>query len=159
MYTPKLKNCLVVLVAAAFLFGLLGAQETNAVMKTANLTASATVLPYLQFNLLFQVSEITITEEDIQRGYLDLRSASLLELKTNSNQGYHLSFEGSLWPFKEVQIQGLTNPVRLHSGHSLVHQPSARGKVIMNLDYRFILSGETKPGSYSWPLLISIHPI
>jgi hypothetical protein len=145
--------------SAVFILTFLGVKEAIANMRTANLTASVTVLPYFQFNLLSQVSEITITEEDIQRGYLDVPSASLLELKTNSHQGYLLSFEGSLWPFKEVQIQGLVNPVRLHSGHSLVHQPSARGKVTVNLDYRFILSGETKPGSYSWPLLISVHPI
>jgi hypothetical protein len=163
LYPPPLKNCLVCLIgllAAVFLLTFLGVKETYANMRTASLTASVTVLPYFQFNLLSQVSEITITEEDIQRGYLDVRSASLLELKTNSHQGYLLSFEGSLWPFKEVQIQGLANhPVRLDSGHSLVHQPSARGKVTMNLDYRFILSGEAKPGSYSWPLLISVHPI
>jgi hypothetical protein len=162
LYPPKLKNCLiclVVLIAAVFLFAFLGAQETYANMRTANLNVSVRVLPYFQLNLLSQVSEITITQEDIQRGYLEVRSASLLELKTNSDQGYLLSFEGSLWPFKEVQIQGLANPVRLNSGQALVHQPSARGKVTMNLDYRFILSEETKPGSYSWPLLISVHPI
>jgi len=160
MYPPKEKKCRIwfaALVAALFLAISLGTQETYAVTSTAKLTVSARVLPYLQFNLLSQMSEITITEADIQRGYLDVRSASRLELKTNSTAGYLLAFEGSLWPFKEVQIQGLANPVQLHSGQAFVHQPSVKGKVTMDLSYRFILSEDTKPGSYSWPISISVQ--
>jgi hypothetical protein len=162
MYPPKLKKsivCFAALIAAWFLMAFLSASETSAVMKTASLTVSARVLPYLQFNLLSQVSEITITEEDILKGYLDVRSASRLELKTNSTNGYMLAFEGSLWPFKEVQIQGLASPVQIKPGHALVHQPSVRGKVFMDLSYRFILSETIQAGSYSWPLSISVLPM
>ncbi len=162
MYPPKLKRCSIgfaALVAAWFLMAFLSAQETYAVMRTARLTVSARVLPYLQFNLLSQASEITITVTDVQRGYLDVHSASRLELKTNSTNGYMINFEGSIWPFKEVQIQGLANPVQLTSGHAFVHQPSVRGKVYVDLSYRFILTEDTKPGSYSWPLSISVDPI
>jgi hypothetical protein len=162
MYPPRLKKfyvCFAALVAALFLAISLGPQETYAVMRTAKLTVSARVIAYLQFNLLSQVSEITITEEDIQRGYLDVRSASRLVLKTNSNAGYMMTFEGNLWPFKEVQIQGLSNPVQLNSGHVIVHQPSNKGQWTVDLSYRFILSEDTKPGSYSWPLSLSVLPM
>ncbi len=162
MYPPKLKRCSIgfaALVAAWFLMAFLSAQETYAVMRTAKLTVSARVLPYLQFNLLSQVSEITVTEEDVKRGYLEVRSASRLVLKTNSNAGYMMTFEGNLWPFKEVQIQGLSNPVQLNSGHVIVHQPSNKGQWTVDLSYRFLLSVDTKPGSYSWPLSLTVLPI
>ena len=160
MYPPKLKKfhvCFAALVAALFLAISLGTQETYAATNTASLTVSARVLPYLQFKVLSQTSEITITEVDIQRGYLDVSSASHLQVKTNSTAGYLLSFEGALWPFKGVQIQGLANPVQLTSGYAVVQQPSAKGTWTMDLSYRFILSGDTKPGSYSWPLSISVQ--
>ncbi|OGP49372.1 MAG: hypothetical protein A2Y79_09610 [Deltaproteobacteria bacterium RBG_13_43_22] len=161
MCPPKLKWCGVGVAAfaAALVFHLfLSAQETFAVIKTARLTVSSRVLPYIQVNLISQVSEIQITEADIQRGYLDVPSASRLEVKTNSPSGYMLAFEGSLWPFKEVRIQGLASPLQLNSGQAVVFQPSVKGKVSMNLSYRFILSENTQPGSYAWPLSISVHP-
>jgi hypothetical protein len=157
MYPPKLRSCVAALVAAVFFTAFLGVQETYAVTSTAKLTVSVRVLPYLQFNLLSQVSEITVTEADIQRGYLDVRSASRLELKTNSTAGYLLAFEGTLWPFQAIQVQGLANPLQLNSGNAVVHQPSVKGKVTMDLSYRFILSPDTQPGSYAWPLSISVQ--
>jgi hypothetical protein len=162
MYPPKWKSCRIwfaALVAALFLALFLGAQETNAAIRTAKLTVTAYVIPYVQLKLLSQVSEIAITKADIQRGYLDVPSGSRLELKTNSHLGYLLTFDSSLWLFKEVQVQGLINPVVLISGHAVVHQPSAKGTWTMDLSYRFILSEETKPGSYPWPLSLSVLPM
>jgi len=162
MYPPKMKKYhfyFAALVATLFFTAFLGAQETCAATRTAKLAVTARVIPYLQFKLISQVSEITVTEADIQKGYLDVRSASRLELKTNSTNGYTLAFDGSLWPFKEVQIQGLSNPLQLNSGQAVVHQPSVRGKMIMDLSYRFVLSEDTKTGSYSWPLSLTVLPI
>lgn len=162
MCPPKLNKCVVcfaALVTGLFLIPFMGARECGAVTRTASLNVSARVLPYLQFNLLSQTSEINVTEEDIQRGYVEVPSASRLEVKTNSKQGYMLSFEGNFLPFKEVHILGLANPVSLNSGQTLVHQPSVPGKVYMDLSYRFILTQNTQPGFYSWPLSISVLPM
>jgi hypothetical protein len=162
MYPPKRKRSRIVLL---FLVPVLvlafppGVPKTWAGTCTAILKASVRVLPYLKFNLLSQVSELTITEEDVKRGYLDVRSGSRLEVKTNSTNGYMMVFDGNPSPFKEVQILGLANPVFLISGHGMVYQPSSRGKVFMDLGYRFILSQNTQPGSYPWPLSLSVHPI
>jgi hypothetical protein len=161
MYPPKLKKRTVIftaLMTGFFLIAILGAKESGAVIRTAKLTVSARVIPYLQYNLISQISEITVTEEDIQRGYIEVRSGSRLEVKTNNPAGYMLAFEGSLWPFIEVQVLGLANPVYLHSGNAIAYQPSVKGKVFMDLSYRFILSENTRPGPYSWPLSISVHP-
>ena len=161
MYLPVLKRCPVgfaVLAGLMVIAFCLSVSETSAVMRTAKLTVSTRVLPYFQVNLLSQVPEIQITEADIQRGYLDVRSASRLTVKTNSNNGYMVAFEGTLWPFKEIQIQGLASPVQLNSGHAVVYQPSVKGNVFMELSYRFILSDNTQPGSYAWPLSISVQP-
>lgn len=160
MYPPKLKSGYVTVLAAALVFAItLGAQESCAATRTASLNVSVRVLPYLQLRPISQVSEITITEGDIKRGYLEVRSGSRLEVKTNSTVGYMLTFDGSLWPFKEVQIQGLANTVQLNSGRVVVYQPSIKGKWTVDLSYRFIFTENTQPGSYSWPLSISILPI
>jgi hypothetical protein len=160
MYPPKKKRSrflLIALGAALCLNILWGVQEISAVTKTALVRVSAQVIPYVQIKFLSQPSQITLTEEDIERGFMDVSSASRLEVRTNSNLGYMIAFEGNLSPFSAIQIQGLSNPVQMISNYTSVSQPSVKGTTIYTLSYRFILSPNSQPGTYNWPLTVSIQ--
>ncbi|MEW6186416.1 MAG: hypothetical protein AB1585_11845 [Thermodesulfobacteriota bacterium] len=160
MYPPKVKKSrtfCTFIGAVLFLNIFLCVQEIGAVTKTALINVTVRVMAYIQVKSLSQLSEFTISEEDIRRGYIDLISASRLVVKTNSNDGYVFTFEGNLGTIKEVQVQGLASPVQLVSGSASVSQPSIRGTTSFNLSYRFILSENTRPGIYAWPIAISIQ--
>jgi len=75
--------------------------------------------------------------------------------------GYLLVFDGAnghLRPFNDIQVKGLENDVQISPGGGWIPQPYARGAVTMELSYRFILSKDVQPGTYAWPLTVSVRP-
>jgi len=162
MYCPKLKGwvvCLAVFATALFLIYCPVAQETYA-DTVPKINVKVKVSHRVHLKVIYQLPQITITEEDIQRGFIDVPSASRLEVTNTNPAGYLLAFEGTLGPFKEVHIQGLANPAQLNSGNAFILQPYTRkSRRTMELSYRCLLSEDTKPGSYSWPFSISAQTL
>ena len=157
----KLQRMLLTAAMAACLslVSLPGGNIVHAESSGAKLTVTARVMAHSNLKVLFQVREITITNADIKKGYIDLKMASRIETRSNSPAGYLLNFEGMSWPFKHIEIYGLANEVLITTGSSFVHQPAARGPNTVDLSYRFVLSEDAKPGTYAWPLTLSTQPV
>ncbi len=124
----------------------------------STMTVSATVLPYSDLKVIGQPSELIVTNADIARGYVDVPIPTKIEIKNNVLSGYLLAFEGLAEPFKEVQIRGLGRDVYINSSSGWVAQPYSQGTVTLELNYRFVLSKRPQPGTYAWPLTISVIP-
>lgn len=137
--------------------------ETEAEAATrssgAQLRVSATVLPFANLKVHNQSSILIITEGDIARGYVDVTGGSSIEVRSNSRDGYFLSFECFDSTFKEVQVDGLGKSALLGSGTGLVPMPMQGKLVRVELNYRFVLSDDVKPGAYPWPLMLSVIPM
>jgi hypothetical protein len=163
MFPPKLKSYfinyfLLVLLLSSSLFPFVN--QSLADTSSPKITVKAVVSPRLHLKVLYQLPEITIAKPDIQRGFMELPSASRLEVESNNPGGYLLAFQGSLGPFKEVHIKGLDNPVQLESGNAFILQPYTRNSSItIELSYKGILNDKVTPGTYSWPFSISAQPI
>lgn len=128
---------------------------------SATIAVTAAVSPRATMRVLRQNPVVVVTEVDVARGYVDVREASTIEVSGNSPAGYVLMFESLGGPpgtFGEVDVRGLGRQVQLSAGGGWVVQPSVRGTVTMELSYRFALGKEARPGSYRWPLSVSILP-
>jgi len=123
------------------------------------ITVSATVLPRTTLQVIKQPQELIVTNSDISRGYVEVKSAARIEIKSNSYAGYLLVFEGLSLPFKEVYVQGLGTDVRISHEAAWVPLPYTPGSVTMDLSFRFILTKEANPGTYQWPLVISARQL
>lgn len=126
---------------------------------SAQLKVSATVLPYTSLNVSNRARTVEITESDISRGYVDIRAASSVEVSTNTREGYYLSFECFDSSFRQVRVDGLGRATTIASGSGIVPMPHSGKVVRMELSYRFILAENAKPGSYPWPMTISVMPM
>lgn len=160
------KKLLAAAVAAVLSFAAIPASASAADVAeakgfpAAKLTVTATVLPHTDFRVMRQAAEIVITNADIDRGYVDASNASLIQVKNNSPSGYLLVFEGAGSGFREVHVKGLGRNIVISSGNGWVAQPYAgKTPVVMELSYRFLLADGLQPGTYSWPLAISINPL
>lgn len=125
---------------------------------SAAITVTATVEARSIIKVVRQPSEVVVTNNDTLRGYVDVPEPSRIEIRSNSRSGYLLSFEGLGEPFKEVHISGLGRDVQITSGNGWIARPYSRGTVTAEISYRFILSEGAQPGSYAWPLTISVIP-
>lgn len=137
------------------------AESTGA--SKARVTVTAMVLAHSSIKFLYQAPELVVTNSDISRGYIEIPAASRIELKNNNPNGYMLVFEGTNGQvnlLKEINVQGLGRELQIdvHGGW-IVLPNEGLAPVTKELSYRFVLSENAQPGSYMWPLTLSVRPM
>ncbi|NJD63579.1 MAG: hypothetical protein FIA93_12785 [Deltaproteobacteria bacterium] len=155
------------LVAVLSMTNAAGAQEipstrSGSASGSARITVTATVPARATVKVLHQRPEVVITNADIARGYVDLPSASRIEIRNNSHAGYLLIFEGMEGPFPmfdQVLVKGLGTEIQIGPGGGWIPRPHVRGTVTMELSYRFVLAKHARPGAYAWPFAITTRPL
>lgn len=129
--------------------------EDSAAGNKETLFVSANVLPKLSQTTFRQPTGLTITQQDISTGYIDIEAGTELHVTSNDPNGYFLNFyfEGPVIQATDVNVNGRT--VLVQAGAGLIHQPfpGISGETV-EITYRLYLSPETNPGSYPWPLTV-----
>lgn len=148
------------LIALLSLSTLTSHDRVDAKQLTTQMGVSTTVLAFAKLHVLQQHSGLSITRNDINRGFIDVPSASHLEIRSNSRDGYQLVVESLAELFKAVQIQGLGGDIELGpEGGTIVQRYPGKSAATMKLSYRFILPSDVRPGNYAWPLALSVRPL
>ena len=117
---------------------------------------SASIQPMISQEVVRQERNLTITQEDVKSGYVDVPAATVLQVKTNSRDGYYLIFEFSPELAKEAWIMDQNRTTVLANTIGTAHQssPGLSGEV-KELSYRFILQPDTEPGLYAMPIQVA----
>lgn len=129
---------------------------------TAQIRVSATILPRVSLRVLYQQPVLTIRPEDVARGFVEAAAASRIAVQDNSPKGYLLVFErtgGPERPVERVSIRGLGTEIEVDPEGGFVARPHAAGPLSAELTYRFSLSPDARPGTYPWPLSLSVRPL
>ncbi len=120
-----------------------------------SITINAIVLPRIFQSIIHQEPILNIKDEDIERGFVEVLSGTILQVKTNHRSGYMLYFEVWNEIFKEIIVMERGRATVLTSNGGLVHQPYSGNNIeIKNFSYRFYLREGVKPGTYSWPISV-----
>lgn len=123
--------------------------------NSATVMVSATVMARVSHSITHQEKMITITKEDIQKGYIEILSAMILQIKTNQRNGYVLWFEGGNELFKEIWVIDKGRIVVLPPSGGVIHQPYSGSPIeIKELSFRFNLKEDTQPGHYPFPFIV-----
>ena len=110
--------------------------------------------------LVQQPSEITITNADIARGYVEIPSASQLRVTSNNPAGYIVAFFNRLAIFTSVRISSAGGSADLGSDGGAIIERGRHGRdMLLNLSYRFNLAPQVEPGTYAWPLALRARPL
>jgi hypothetical protein len=120
----------------------------------ATITVSANVMASISQTVFHQESKLNVTEEDVKRGFIEINSATILQVKTNERRGYVLFFEGGNDIIKEVWVKDKVRTIVLSSNGGLVHQPYSGNLELKDLSYKLLLKENIQPGLYSWPLRV-----
>lgn len=128
--------------------------------RSKPMEVSVKVKPHFSIKVKYQVQSISISQEDISRGYIDVPQATGIAIRDTSRSGFLLIFEGLEKPFKSMSIRGLPNAgeVLITSKHALIHQQNRKTSLDLDLSYRFYLSEDAKAGTYTWPITITLQP-
>ncbi len=123
-------------------------------------SVGATVRPVATLNTLLAQREIQLSPQDIARGVIDLPFAMQVEIRSNSPQGYVLNVQSRAALFTRAQISGLDSMIEVGpDGGSIVQRWQRQRVMRVSMGYRFYLMPGLTPGSYPWPLQLSVTPL
>ena len=151
------------LVAALSMSNLIsGVPEAHAASTGFSTTIKiyARVLERTTMDVISQARELVITKSDIRRGYVDVSLASRVNVKTNNPAGYMLAFEiaeGTNGVFRGINVRLGGKEIQIPQRGGWIPQPFVRGGSVLDISYRFALSENAQPGTYSWPIMISVN--
>lgn len=149
-----------VVVGAAFLG--LAAGSSVAGATESKLVVTATVLKHASLQMVSQPGSVSVTTADIARGYVDVPATAQITVKSNTQDGYLLTFASQGDFFRHAMVKGLGSDVQLGpEGGGVAQKASGRGMTRTELDlgFRFVLSASAQQGVYAWPMRVSVTPL
>ena len=123
--------------------------------QSARFAVRVSMLPVARVRVVEQHESVTVTAADAAVGYVDVRAGTHVELQGGG--GCLVSFSPLLPWTSSATIRGLAGEVALDAaGGSFAAPAPSGGHVALALDYRFRLSDGIGPGTYPWPVGITI---
>lgn len=112
----------------------------------------------LHMRILEQPRQLEVTAEDLARGFVVARG--LVEVLSTHRQGYQVHARLASGPFVEADLRGLERPVRTGGDGARVAMPSMVGQprpAPYPVEYRLRLAPGTAPGTYAFPVALSVE--
>lgn len=130
----------------------------HAAQRSAAMQVSVTVVASAKLQTSYQAKQIEISAADVARGQVEVSAASRFSVLTNKGAGYSIQLDPVGHVFESVHVDGLGNAVQLGAdGGAIVQRGSQASTLAHELSFRFILHPDTRPGTYTWPLLLSVR--
>lgn len=123
-------------------------------------TVSAVVQRHASIRVTAPAS-ITVSEEDIARGYVDIAAPVDVTVQSNAPQGYALAFERQGDQVRQAHVQGPGGALLAAAGAAIAVRPApGRGLWRERVQWRlrFDLARGARAGQHPWPLRISMLP-
>ena len=146
---------------ALFAAALAATTAPSAGESQTTLTVTATILKHASLKVLAQPAAVTVTTDDVARGYVDVPRGVVFAIRSNTD-GFLLSFDGNADFVRQIKVHGLGSEVQMSGAGGVISQPSSgRGMRATTLDlgFRFELASSTPAGVYAWPVRLSILPL
>jgi hypothetical protein len=131
-----------------------GTARAATASKATQIRVSASVGPYVRLDVLQQPS-LTITAEDIQRGYVDVPAGTSLGTRTNDRYGFVFNFSSRSNVFERVSVTGIGGTMEIGSAGGSIRVAFTGPESAAQVSYRFYLAPGVQSGNYPWPLQIS----
>ena len=99
---------------------------------------------------------IEITPEDVERGWLETESASVLSIRSNKRAGYRLAFSPTAPWVAGLDVEGLDAPLSVGpEGASVGFAYRGTRPHSYELRYRIHLTPDVVPGTYPLPVSVA----
>jgi len=143
----------VILAVALWNAGAAGRAEARS--DRAALRVHARVAPVVRWDVRRQADSVRVTRADIERGFVLVPAATVVEVRTNLRGGLTLDVTADDWVEQVwMTVEGRT--VEISGGRGLARLPCPEGlrPQRREIGYRLFLREDMEPGLYPWPLRI-----
>lgn len=149
--------CMILL--CLFFAGIFASMATAASPPGAPAAVWAIGLPNGYVIMEYQAQAVHVTVEDAARGIVEVRGGSRLVINTHASSRYAVNFVNRSTAFRPTGIDGMGDIADLGPKGGSVTQQAAAGRHTIALDYRFALAPGTPPGTYPWPLVLTVRGV
>lgn len=130
----------------------------QAAQSSAAMQVSVRVVASAKLQTSYQAKQIEISAADVARGRVEAPAASRFSVLTHKGAAYSIQLDPVGHVFESVHVDGLGNAVQLGAnGGAIVQRGPQATNLTHELSFRFILHPDTLPGTYPWPLLLSVR--
>jgi hypothetical protein len=132
------------------------AEGTAPTRASQHLDFKIVIPEVLRLNFLNQTRTLTVTAEDVERGFVEIVAGTNVEIVSNARSGFQLHFRLQVPEFTEAEVRGLhQNIVVGAEGASLANRERHAIRTHYELSYRFKIPANMHTGVYPFPLHIS----
>jgi len=136
------------------------APAVHAAPQRGQIAVTAIVPAQTVAQIVEQPSEITITDGDVLRGYVEVPTGSRLRITSNNPAGYFIDFFTRLPIFRSVRVSNSNGSADLGPDGGTIIERGQHGRNLpLDLSYRFMLASNATPGTYAWPLALNVRPL
>ena len=138
---------------------MMGTVPVFADSTTATMQVSVQVIARAIVSVDSQPVSVTITSDDIARGYVDVQAPIMVRVRTNSRQGYMLQVENQSETFSSIELT--SGNVEMHVGdhESWIQRPYVAGGDLMPMRARLHLSQAAVSGTFAVPIAFTASPL
>ena len=115
---------------------------------------TATVSPRASVEPLTQPAQLSISQVDVERGYVDVAAA--YRVSSNDPSGYLVRLAPRTGLTRSVAVAGLSSQIVMTDQVVEVIQPAARRPQRLDLRFRLVLDEKAVPGTYAMPVQVSV---
>ena len=123
----------------------------------AQFTVTAVVTARTNLAVLAQPATLTVSEEDIARGYVDVTAA--YSVRNNDPAGYLLRLSPRTGLTSAIEVSGLATRVVMRGETVEILQPAALRERRLDLEFHLLLDEAAIPGIYEMPVLVAVSSI
>ena len=138
---------------AALLLALVSGPGALAATQQAQFIVQVTVPSRVTLAAAGPPVQLSISADDISRGYKDVSARYAVD--ANTNRDWLLLLSRRLGVAESVEVRGLSTAVVLREQPVEVYQPGARKLRSLDLEFRFMLKPDAEAGSYELPVQVS----
>ena len=138
---------------------LVGAVPMFADSTSANMQVSVQVMARAIVSVDSQPASVTVTAEDIARGYVDVAAPIVVRVRTNSRQGYMLQVENQSETFSSIELSSGNFEMNVGAHETWIQRPYVANGDVMPMRARVHLSQAATPGSFAMPIAFSATPL
>jgi hypothetical protein len=137
----------------------IGTLPVRADSLSANMNVSVQVIARAIVTVDSQPSAVTITADDIARGYVDVPAPIVVRVRTNSRQGYLLQVENQSETFSSIELSTTTIAMNVGTHETWIQRPYVAGGDVLPMRARLHLASAATIGSFSLPIAFSASPL
>jgi hypothetical protein len=126
---------------------------------SATMAISVQVIGRTLLTVAQQPASVEVTQNDIQRGYIDVPAAVAFQVRSNAREGYSLQFEPVNGPFAQARVTWDNSTAAVGADGSWLTRGYQQGTTTGRLDVRLVLAADATPGSYSWPVRFAANSL